>query len=201
MKQITNATSNTSVTFAPTTNPTSRTMVIGGVQPVAEQSATLESIQEPPAEKKRQKIRDFYNVSDLVKYLKDYNIHASDSWIKRNFYVSLDSQEQNGNSYLKDKLSAFSPHVIDQIIKMANFWKPYISDESYEKLVLYIVETFSTLNTCEVGSYPSLENTYILSIDNMVQISPLPLDTMTLIKSNGDIYISKGKGSKLIPLK
>ena len=198
MKQITN---NSSLAFTQATNLFSRTIVIDGVRPASEQNVTLESIPDPHEEKKRQKIRDFYNISDLVKYLKDYHIHASYSWVKRNFYVSSDSQGANRNLCSKDKLSAFSPHVIDQIIRMANWWRPYISAKSYENLVLYIIETFSTINTCAVGSYPSLENSYILSIDNMVQIKPLPLYTMMLIKSNGDIYISEGKSAPLIKLK
>ncbi len=195
MKQITNATSNTSVTFAPTTNPTSRTMVIGGVQDIPVQDNVSESAPEPDVGRNYRKRNalssPFSNSLDLAKHLRGRNILASKDWAIRNFDVSLSTK---GNSVL-------SPHVIDQIIRMANFWKPYISDESYEKLVLYIVETFTTIHTCAIGSYPALENSYILNIDNIVNIKPLPRDVMTFIKLNGKTYISEGKSAPLIALR
>lgn len=193
MKQSLNTTNYTPV-FSSADNSNSRTMVIGvgntspepGVEKISQVKKSVSVYDELKI--------PFSSEIKFINYLKNYNIHVSMAWKTRYFFTSDSKRCQADSSTSNGKISRFSPYFVQQIFRFANWWMPYLSSDSYDKLVLHIIESVCTIQTAVIGTYPS-QNSYVLNIEGVRRnTNPLPKEVSMLIKTNGKIYYSSGKG-------
>lgn len=128
--------------------------------------------------------------SRLVRYLrKEKDITVPNSWI-----ASLSGP----NNTSVEAYGLPSEELVDNIIRGAEYWKPYITEDSFSPLVLGMVSSMATLHACSVGSYPALPASYIGNISGVTlkYYPSLPRQTMmTFIE--GKIWLSVGQGAPL----
>lgn len=180
-----------------------RTIVINPVNPCVSVSAVTNP---EPEEKQKSHAKlntsniSFDSVSKLVKYLESYSITVPVNWVKETFpsykHILKGSSYRSTTSSLNTNVLLLpSPYVIDQIIKAATWWMPYLSAESWDYLVLHMVSYIVSIGACAVGSYPNLENSYLFNIPGVFKTGYLPPEVMMSINKNGNILISCGKGA------
>lgn len=92
-----------------------------------------------------------------------------------------------------------SEELVDNIIRGAEYWKPYITEESFSPLVLGMVSSMATYHACAVGSYATLPSSFIGSIPGVtLKCYPtLPKQAMMSITRKGKIWLSVGQGSPI----
>ena len=84
------------------------------------------------------------------------------------------------------------------IMKVANFWRPYIEEDTFSLLVLKLVREMIRIHTCAVGTYENLDFSYIRNIEGLTfKDSLLPSDTLFSITMGGTVWYSQGKGSSV----
>lgn len=126
--------------------------------------------------------------STLVRYLREKDIIVPNDWSSTLRGPSGTSVEAYGLP---------SKELVDQIIRGAQYWRPYITEESFSYLVLRMVGSMSTLHACSVGSFPALPTSYVGNISGVtLKCYPtLPKQAMMSITKNGKIWLSVGQGS------
>lgn len=196
MKQSLNTTNYTPV-FSSDSSSNSRTMVIGAGNTLA-----APEVEEIPKSEETVSVYDelrmpFSSEAKLITYLKNHGIHVNMAWRTRCFFTSDSKRSQSNSSTSNGKISRFSPYFVQQIFRFANWWMPYLSSDSYDKLVLHIIESVCAIQTAVIGTYPS-QNSYVLNIEGVGRnTDPLPKEVLMHIKPNGKIYYSSGKGDHL----